>query len=85
MERRGWTRGAVCSGEPCPTPARHPSDGGLTTAYQGEHQTRGGVAVLRARRSRRRRALAAAMAYSGEAERWARAELAVLLQLGEMG
>jgi hypothetical protein len=56
-----------------------PGDGGLNTAYHGEHRIRAGVAVLRARRSRRRRALAAAMAYSGEAERRARVELAALM------
>jgi hypothetical protein len=61
-----------------------PGDGGLTIGYQGKHRMRGGVTVLWGRRSRRRRALAAAMAYSGEAERRVRAELAVLLQLGEM-
>jgi hypothetical protein len=45
----------------------------------------GGVVVLWARRSRRQRALVAAMAYSGEAERWARAELATLLLLHAWG
>jgi hypothetical protein len=58
-----------------------PSDGGLTTAHKGKHRMWGGVAVLRARRSHQRRALAVVMAYSGEAGRRVRAELAVLLQL----